>query len=397
MASDHDRPLGALLRDSIDDARLERIRRGVALRRSAPARAVPRPAAIAALAGGVALVVVGVLVLPRAAAPPAEPPAPGPLRVAGPGALEPFAAEEADASPRTVRLDDGSRIHLEPGAAVTTRRNTGSRLALVLDRGRARFEVEPEGPRLWTVDAGLAEVEVVGTAFTVARADASVSVSAERGVVLVRSGLLQGGARELRAGERLEVRRPEPAAPEPASAEPSEETLETADEGPRDGGSSARLGPRWRALARVGDHRAAYDSLGAEGLRHELARVSSMDDLLLLADVARRSGHAAEAVPALERALAEHPEDRRAAVAAFTLGRVESDALGRHDRAARAFARCLELGPPRALDEDARARLAEAYGRAGSYDDARAAARQYLERYPEGRRAVELRRWVDRL
>jgi tetratricopeptide (TPR) repeat protein len=97
----------------------------------------------------------------------------------------------------------------------------------------------------------------------------------------------------------------------------------------------------------------------------------------------------------LERAVGEFPGDRRAAVAAFTLGLVEADHLGRPDRAIVAFRRSLELGPPAALDEDAWGRLAETYGRVGRYDEARDAAGEYLRRHPGGSRAATFRRWVS--
>ena len=56
---------------------------------------------------------------------------------------------------------------------------------------------------------------------------------------------------------------------------------------------------------------------------------------MLLADVARLSGHPLEAVEPLELAMTRHSSSSRAAVAAFTLGRLESDVLRRQGRAAR--------------------------------------------------------------
>ena len=53
-------------------------------------------------------------------------------------------------------------------------------------RGGVRFEVEPDGPRRWTIETGLATVEVVGTVFEVERAPGAVDVRVERGVVVVR-------------------------------------------------------------------------------------------------------------------------------------------------------------------------------------------------------------------
>ena len=99
-------------------------------------------------------------------------------------------------------------------------------------------------------------------------------------------------------------------------------------------------------------------------------------------------------MPLLERVLDEHPEDPRAALAAFTLGRVES-ALDRPARAAEAFARAIAIGPPAALHEDAMARLVEARAAAGERAAATEAARAYLARFPEGRHAEAIRRYAE--
>ena len=79
---------------------------------------------------------------------------------------------------------------------------------------------------------------------------------------------------------------------------------------------------------------------------------------MLLADVARLSGHPREAVAPLERMIAEHPGDPRAPVAAVMLGRLEMDRLVRPERARRAFERARELGLPAALAPDVDRRLA---------------------------------------
>jgi transmembrane sensor len=124
-------------------------------------------------------------------------------------------------------------------------------------------------------------------------------------------------------------------------------------------------------------------------------RSSSAADLLELADVARLSGHPAEAVSPLERVLREHAGDPAAPLAAFALGRLQLDALGRPDRAAEALERALALGVARSLEDDVRARLVEALARSGRRDAMRAAATEYLRRFPDGRRAAAVRRRLE--
>jgi DNA-directed RNA polymerase specialized sigma24 family protein len=109
-------------------------------------------------------------------------------------------------------------------------------------------------------------------------------------------------------------------------------------------------------------------------------------DLLVLADIARLSGHPAEAVIPLERILRDFPGDSQAPLAALALGRLELDTLDRPAKAATALTRALSLGVPRTLRQDVRTRLVEAYARAGNRTAARAAAAAaYLREYPDGR------------
>lgn len=143
----------------------------------------------------------------------------------------------------------------------------------------------------------------------------------------------------------------------------------------------------WRDAARRDDYDAAWRGLASP------ASLDRMEDLLLAGDVARLSGHADAALAPLGRAVELHPEDPRAPLAAFTLGRVHLEDLGAPRAAAQAFARARELAPGGPLAEDALAREVEAWSRAGESETARARARLYLERYPHGRRVHAVRRF----
>ncbi len=146
----------------------------------------------------------------------------------------------------------------------------------------------------------------------------------------------------------------------------------------------------WRTKAQEGDFDSAYralQSVGPAAVRDEAG------DLLLEADVARLSHHPLQALAPLERTVREHPSDPRAPLAAFTLGRVLLDELGRPAEAAGAFAQAQELGAGGPLEEDALAREVEAASRAGDSTRARAAAERYVTRYPSGRRLRSVRRF----
>jgi TolA-binding protein len=146
--------------------------------------------------------------------------------------------------------------------------------------------------------------------------------------------------------------------------------------------------PGWRGLARQGRYDEAYRALPR---LHAQPPRWDVESELAAADVARLSGHVDEAVVRLERILQERRADPRAAAAAFTLGRVHADERRDPRRAADAFALAFRLAPAGMLAPDALAREAVAWDRAGEPARARAAARRYLDRYPNGLAAGDLR------
>ncbi len=232
-------------------------------------------------------------------------------------------------------------------------------------------------------------VDVVGTEFVVERSKRCVDVGVREGAVRVRSDLLDG-ERYLMAEQSLEVCQDPDHVEEEPRPDDDRPDIEAAE---ADASHAAR--PEWRSLASSGEYIAAYEILGARGVRQMTEQALTVAEFMELADVARLSGHPSEAVSPLERVLERYPDDHRAPVAAFTLGRIQADSLSNHQRASRAFSRCLELGPPRALREDAYARLAETYARSGYHQRAKTVAREYLRLFPSGRRAQDLSRWLE--
>ncbi|MFO0619226.1 MAG: FecR family protein [Polyangiaceae bacterium] len=343
-------PVRDVLDDVLDEPSLQRAYARVRARRAERERS-PRGRLVYVIAAAIAVAIAVFLVV--------RPRAPGPIALDGGAAL---AVLETD-SALLVRLDDGSAISLDPGARIVPLENGGQRVVLLLERGRARFEVKPEGPRRWLVECGAVTVEVVGTGFVVARARSSVRVDVDHGVVLVRGDAVPDHVRRLTAGESIEVATddglPSARAPGPASA-----AIASATVTPPASSSSAApnasapppSAPPWRDLARRGAFADAYELLGADGIR-ERAASASADELFLLADVARLSGHPGDAMAPLDRILREHAGDSRASLAAFTLGKL----YGSDARAAAAmFERAIALGLPSSLQSDARARWVDA-------------------------------------
>ena len=119
----------------------------------------------------------------------------------------------------------------------------------------------------------------------------------------------------------------------------------------------------------------------------------TVDDLLALADIARLSGHAGEAVPPLERIVAVHAGDARASLAALTLGRIELTSLSNPHAAVGPLRSALALGIPRELEGDTHALLVEALGRDGDLEGARAAFEVYVARHPTHPKRAGVTRW----
>ncbi|MFT3922676.1 MAG: FecR domain-containing protein [Myxococcales bacterium] len=345
--------------------------------------------------------------------------------------LQPVEAEQADVE---LVLTDASRIRLAAGARLVPLVSTASRVDLALERGSALFSVTPGGPRRWSVAAGAVRVEVVGTEFRVSRASGQVEVQVAHGIVLVSGQTVPGGAQRLTAGDQLRVESsavasapqvlpPAPVIPEvTAQIAPPVEVAPTPLESPVDdplASVSARSprkkrpgshsgGPNWSSLSagseadakwrlELGEGRydAAYRALGSAQFAHATRLARSAEELLDLADVARLSGHARDAVIPLKRLLDDFSDSPHAAVAAFTLGRTLLDQMHDATGAAQAFQRAIGLRPPHALLEDCHARLVQAQLQAGARDEAQRAADKYRMLFPNGRHLAELERWLQ--
>jgi transmembrane sensor len=307
-------------------------------------------------------------------------------------------AVDSGAASSDIALSDGSHIRLLPGARIEPLESTGATFSAIVAQGRADFDVRPGGPRHWTIECGLATVEVVGTEFTCERGSGRLHVEVRHGVVLVRGDRVPERARRLSAGESLDLRDEGQAlapATLPASTDEGAGTPDAAVEmAKRDlGKPHGAVARSWRELARRGRHEDAYAALGSEGLRHESKRLG-VSDLLALADVARLSGHPAEAVMPLERILSDFARDAQAPLAAFALGRLELDSLGHAQAATSAFRKALTLGIPSSLREDVLARLVEASTRSGDTRAAQRAADAYLDEFPTGRHVQAVQGWL---
>jgi transmembrane sensor len=279
------------------------------------------------------------------------------------------AADEAT----TVTLDDGSVVALEPHTSVRGAARSAGDIALEVEHGEAHFDVAHDDARTFRVVSGDVEVRVIGTAFSVAREAGRVNVVVARGRVEVRRGGVTSvlgpgdrwGGDEWVSDDETDVE-PAPVAPEPAGEEASLSRPRARDIG--------------RSLARE-----PADDGRAEGADAEDARA-----LFSAAQAARRGGRPDHAAALFAELVAQHPDDPRAGLAAFELGRIRLDVMHDTRGSIEALERALALSPRGGFREDALARLVVLYDRTGAHARCREARSRYLADHPDGVHATEV-------
>jgi transmembrane sensor len=296
---------------------------------------------------------------------------------------------------RSVHFADGSLAELSEERAGVQVEEDGPHRVVTSVTGSARFRVVPNPARSFEVKSGDVRVRVLGTTFSVReQAGRTAKVAVEHGRVQVE---WPGGSTTLESGQSglfpppksvVAQPRPDEATPSPPPRASADSPVSSAKPSPIGGATQT-----WRDYAMQGDYSRAYIELierGKDGVRDDPA------DLMLAADVARRSSHPADAVAPLRKLCDRHPGDKRAPVAAFTLGRVLLDDLGRASEAVNFFEKARTLWPAGPMAEDALAREAEACKRAGNIQRAQVLAAQYLSQYPQGVYAGPMHRMLAR-
>ena len=287
-----------------------------------------------------------------------------------------------------LRLPDGSVLSIEPNSIARLTRFDDSNVEVLLERGRLTAWVQKGTGRTWRYIAGPWAVRVVGTTLHIAHdpEHQRIEVSVDEGVVELTG---PGGTTLIRAGEV--VRRSDVLVEEPVvapavhpvdmkrvlrakAALPSLTRVElpTAAEP-----ESATHVTTWQELLESGQRAAALDRWEA----HVQPAGVTDAQLLRLADAARLEHR----LP-LARSLLDEVESRHgsgAAEASYLLGRfeVESHSL----LAARLrFSASVMQEPSGPFAEQSRGRLIEVLLELDQQNEARAAARDYLQHHPRG-------------
>ena len=308
--------------------------------------------------------------------------------------------------PLPIHFSDGTELMLMAGSRGRVAQTTPWGARVVLESGQASFSAPHRKNGHWEVSTGPFVVKVTGTRFFVGWDPASdiFELRVQQGRVTITGCVFGEVGRAVLAGETLRAScdastfaiakagtssrasrttgQPEPSQPY-RGAERREAPV-----GRKVRASASRPAVQnWRDLAGAGQYSAALEAAEAAGFERQCRTLNSAD-LTRLGDVARFAGRLDLARQAYEAVRSRFAGTDRAAIAAFTLGRMAQDQQGAPGVAARWYRTCLAEQPEGRLAREALGRLVEALHRAGDRDGAQRVAAQYVRRHPRGPHAA---------
>lgn len=272
---------------------------------------------------------------------------------------------------RIVTFVDGSRVTLNGDTNLDIVETEPSRIEVALGIGSGYFDISKRPERDFSVIAGDAQVNVIGTRFTIVHpSDGPVTVSVEEGVVEV-----------IRLGQRTELRRGdrwvEPV-PTQAKAEPEKPAVESEEPTASTAAPPARK-PRH-----------------AKRVRTPVPEPTPAESAFEQARSAARQGRHADAIAAYTAFIEGNLGHVRAPWASFQVGRIAMDHTDQPMLAIRALDRAIELAPTAPFVPDALARHITLLERFGDWQGCIAARQHYLDRYPRGAHVPEVSRACQR-
>jgi TolA-binding protein len=344
------------------------------------------------LAAALALAAVVGVVLTRRAAP-LE------YRVAGPALADgPWLAVPALGGALSIRFTDGTEVDLGPGSKGRVSEITARGARIVLGSGALQARVVHRPSTQWTVTAGPYTIEVTGTAFDVGWStdDEELDLSLHDGSVVVRGPSLPEGLR-VAAGQRLVARArtgeaqlsPLLASPAPVEAPAPAASADRSRDETSPSHPAPRPLPTWSEMLADGNFRGVVESAEARGIDAALNR-GSLADVVALSDAARYLRDRALAKRGLLAERSRFPGSAEARGAAFVLGRMADDG-GSRDEAIRWYETYLAESPGGSFAAEALGRELVARVDSGDAAAARAAAREYVRRFPHGAHAAYAR------
>lgn len=317
--------------------------------------------------------------------------------------------------PLAMNFSDGSKIQIaEHGRArLVGLKPNGADVSL--ESGLLHVKVQHHEGSSWHISAGPFGVHVTGTRFDVrwSPEDDAFELSLIEGQVEV-SGCEVGAGFRVQAGQTVRAScrtkrffdvstastalgnasaatsTPSPAAsvvaPPVEVVQPPVHTPATPASASKPSAEAPPAAPKplsWQALARTGRYAQAMQAVRGLGFEREVQRANA-EELTLLANLARYGQDGDGEATALQTLRERFRGTKRAALAAFALGRLEFDNHGAYAEAAEWFRIYLREEPRGDLSREATGRLLEATQRSGNAAMARELAQRYLAEYPDG-------------
>jgi transmembrane sensor len=325
-------------------------------------------------------------------------------------------------APLALRFEDGSRIRVEESGGLRVANIGATNVAVQLETGSAQFEIRPRGAKTWDVFAGPYRVRVTGTAFSLSWnvPEQSLELQMRSGAVVVSGPGIESGQRVSGAERFVSRVTTSRSASGATAARAIEEQLEAGSEEPLARGTEEQLEARTEQPARATSELTPWSSdaeakapsvqsklAAAAPLKHDGERPQPLDaaasepvlasgsseQLMALADSARFSGRIDLAERALRTVRRRFVGSPAAASAAFLLGKMAEDAGNLASAASHYDAHLRESGQ---LVPEASGRKMLVLYRLGDINGARAAAKEYLKRFPEGPYARQARELISR-
>ncbi len=304
--------------------------------------------------------------------------------------LESGTAIATGTAPLTGTLREGSIVQAEVASSGAVEVVSANQVRVRIDRGVMRFDVAKNPARRFSVVAGDVEVRVVGTRFVVRR-EAIASVQVERGVVEVWKGGAQRAV--LTAGQSWEEPRQAVAPLEPDTQVEAEAESEVEADEPTEPSA-----PSKPVKKKTPKHKRPIAAAKDDPLPAPVPSTTSEPDpstLFKIALDARRAGQAPEAASAFRTFLSSFPNDSRAGLAHFELGRLQMDRLEAPSSAIDSLEQSIARSPSGSHVEDAMARLVRLHDQLRHAKACSAAKTAYLGRFPSGVHAATLERLCD--
>lgn len=300
--------------------------------------------------------------------------------------LEAGTAIATGTAPLTGTLREGSMVQAEVASSGAVEVVSASQVRVRIDRGAMRFDVAKNPSRRFSVVAGDVEVRVVGTRFVVRR-EATASVQVERGVVEVWKGGEQRAV--LTAGQTWE----EPRQAVAPVIEPETDSEVEAEELAHEPAT-----PSMPVKKKATKHKRALvakEEPIADPVPSTVNPEPDPSALFKAALDARRAGQAPEAANAFRTFLSSFPNDSRAGLAHFELGRLQMDQLGAPSSAIDSLEHSIARSPNGSHVEDAMARLVRLHDQLRHAKACGTSKAAYLGRFPSGVHAATLERLCD--